>query len=492
MKRLFTVFFCLAASSALFAQAESDLDERSPHPVLQQQTERMREELAEKEGQPQSQASQPRKRLQPRVKPGALWPVQNAESDTDTRVPHPIILKQRDLILKELNEKPHDPAITAQVKARWDNQYKRNNSHQTRGNHAVVPITVPSAKETTAEGGTMQASANRYITEVDLYVDYETKYNWIEGKIQFKNDIGIESGTSNKISLEKAWIGYDFFDDGWGDLDGEIGRKPMDEIFDSRLLFTSTFDGALFTWRQKWESTGKIFIHGGPNLVDARTTQFAGIVEAGWEEAMTTGAYSKLSLSWWRHRGADRYNVYNSPKYRYIIPQLLLGYDFPKTYFGVPVVVYAAGLYNFAAQKVVSSAYKKRAAGWYAAIQFGKLKKCGDCFFDVCFQSVGAQAVPNFDNSGIGRGNATSWSDKPVIVDPTDPANYTNPADVLKIPASQVEGNANYNGVVLRFYYNITDELTLRAKAETSRQKTRAVGNTNTYRQGELQLIYGF
>lgn len=488
MKRLFASIICLTASSFVFAQAESDLDDRSPHPMLQQQTERIREELAEKEAQPQRQQQRPHQH----VKPGALWPVQNAESDTDTRVPHPIMLKQRDRILQELDDKPTDPAITAQVRAKWNNQYKRNHGHQTRGVHAVVPVSVPTAATSTVEGTSMNASANRYATEIDLFIDYETKWNWIEGKLQFKNDMGIESGTDNKLSLQKAWIGYDFFDNCWGDLDGEIGRKPMSEIFDSRLLFDSTFDGALITWRQKWEQTGEFYIHGGPNLVDARTTQFAAVVEAGWEEAFATGAYSKLSLSWWRHRGADRYNVYNSPKYRYILPQLLIGYDLPKKFLGMPIVVYAAGIYNCAAEANVSSAGKKRAAAYYAAIQFGKLKKCGDIFFDVCFQSVGAQAIPNFDNSGIGRGNSTSWGDAAVIADPTDPRNFTPNSAVLVIPADQVQGNANYNGVVIRFYYNITDELTFRAKAETSRQKTRAVGGSNNFRQGELQLIYAF
>lgn len=499
MKYLKLIALTLLMTLPLLAQpnweggAESDLDPNTPYPVLQEQTQRMRDELREKSSPPPSSGQQRAPRKAPPSRPGSFFaPEQNAESDTDTRVPQPIWLKQRDLILNELKEKPHDPAITAQIKAKWKNQYKRTYGHMTRGNHAVVPETVPTAAVPTVEGTHMVAGANRYTTEMNLFVDYETEWNWTEAKLQFKNDMGIESGTDNKISLQKAWIGYDFFDNCWGDLDGEIGRKPTSEIFDSRLLFDSTFDGLLVTWRHKWEKTGRFLFHGGPDLVDARTTQFAFIGEFVWEEALATGAYGKLSLSWWRHRGADRHNVYNSPKYRYIIPQLLLGYDIPKEYCGIPIVIYAAGLYNCAAEANVSSNFQRQPFGWYAAIQFGKLKKCGDFFFDVCYQDVGAQTVPDFDNSGIGRGNATSWGDKPVIAAPFDPANYTVPANVLTIPASQVQGNSNYRGIEIRFYYNITDELTFRATADVSRQRNRAIGGTNTYRAGELQLIFGF
>lgn len=489
MKRLFIFTLFLTSSAFLSAQAEMDLDERSPHPVLQQQTERIREEVAEKKANNGNgqQRSTPRAR-----QPLYPWD-QKAESDTDNRIPDPIWLQQRDRILNELDGKTDDPAITADIRAKWKNQYKRTNGHMTRGVHAVVPETVPTAATSTVEGTPMTAPANKYTIEANLYIDYETCRNWIEAKIQFKNDMGIESGTDNKIALQKAWIGYDFFDDNWGDLDGEIGRKPCSEIFDSRIQFDSTFDGALITWRNKWQRTGEFFIHGGPDLIDARTTQFAFLGEMGLEEAFDTGAYGKLSLAWWRHKGADRYNVKNSPKYRFINPQLLLGYDFCKETFGFPVGVYAAALYNCAAKPTVSSAGKKRAFAWYAAIEFGKLKKCGDFFFDVCYQEVGQQAVPNFDLSGIGRGNSTSWGDAAVIVDPTDPKNFSPNSAVLTIPASQVQGNTNYRGVEVRFMYNFTDELTFKATVDVSRQKTRVVGGGgNTYRSGELQLIYGF
>lgn len=488
MKRLLLFTLFLTASSFLTAQAEMDLDERSPHPALQQQTERIREELR---GQPQQKPA-PQRQKQPRPAPsGYAWD-QKAESDTDNRVPQPAWLQQRDRILAELSENPMEPAITAEVRTRWRNQYKRNDGHMTRGVHAVVPVSVPTAAVSTVEGASMTASANRYITELNLFVDYETCRNWMEAKLSFKNDMGIESGTDNKISLQKAWIGYDAFDDNWGDLDLEIGRKPCSEIFDSRIEFDSTFDGALVTWRRRWKRTGEIFIHGGPEIIDARTTQFAFIGEMGIEEAFDTGAYTKISLAWWRHRGADRYNVKNSPRYRYINPQLLVGYDFCKEWLGFPSAVYAAGLYNCAAKPNISSAGKKRAFAWYAAIEFGKLKKAGDFFFDVCYQDVGSQAVPNFDMSGIGRGNSTSWGDLPVIADPTNPGNYSPNTAVDNVPAAQVQGNNNFRGVEVRFYYNFTDQLTLRATADVSAQKTRAVGGGNTYRSGELQLIYGF
>ncbi len=484
MKRLFIFIFLLISASFLGAQAESDLDERSPFPVLQQQKERIREEL-KRQPEPQRTPVQ-NKRISNNID-------QKAESDTDTRIPQPVFLQQRDRILKQLEDHPTELAITAEVKAKWKTQYKRNDGHGTRGIHAFVPVSVPTALVPTVEGARMRfAPANKYTSEVNIYLDYETCRNWVEVKFQFKNDMGIESGSSNKIALQKGWIGYDFFDNEWGDLDAEIGRKPFGEIFDSRLQFDSTFDGALITWRRRWQSTGEFFIHGGPTIVDAKTTQIAVIMEGGVEEAFDTGGYAKLSLAWWKHDGADRYNVYNSPKYRYINPQLLLGYDFKRETIGIPLKLYGAVIYNCAAEANVSSAGKKRPLAWYATIQFGKLKKCGDMFFDICYQSVGAQSIPNFDLSGIGRGNSTSWGDLPVIADPTDPINFTNPQDVLILPANQFQGNTNYQGIEVRFYYNITDQLIFKATGDFSQQKTRAVGGGNTNRTGEFQLIYQF
>ncbi len=473
-----------AAKNNIDQKAESDTDTRIPQPVFLQQRERILKQLEKK---PKVQETN----LQKAAAKNNID--QKAESDTDTRIPQPVFLQQRERILKQLEDYPGELAITAEVKAKWKTQYKRNDGHGTRGVHAVVPVSVPTALILTTEGAPMKnAPSNKYTSEANVYLDYETCRNWVEVKFQFKNDLGIESGTNNKIALQKGWIGYDFFDDEWGDFDAEIGRKPASEIFDSRLQFDSVFDGALITWRRRWQATGEFFIHGGPMLMDAKTTQIAVLMEGGLEEAFDTGGYAKVSLAWWKHAGADRYNVYNSPKYRYINPQILLGYDFKRETIGIPLKVYGSFIYNCAAEANVSSAGKKRPVAWYAAIQFGKLKKCGDMFFDICYQSVGAQSIPSFDNAGIGRGNSTSWGDLPVIADPTDPANFTNPQDVLTLPADQVQGNANYQGIEVRFYYNVTDQLIFKATGDFSQQKTRAVGGGNTNRTGELQLIYQF
>ena len=511
-KPLFIITFL--ATSVLFAQAEMDLDNETPKPVLQQQTERMRDELAEKEGGTRPQNGQ--NRSQPSYHPGDIAPVNpsgdhiyqqknrgipyhpgdvipiNVESDTDTRIPDPILLQQRERILKEVAEKPNDPAFTAEVKAKWKNEYKRTDGFTTRGHNAVCPVTVPSSSPAAIAGTPITAPSNQYTSELNLYVDYETEWNWMEAKLQFKDLMGILSGTSNRISLQKAWIGYDAFDNCWGDLDAEIGRKSTSEIFDSRVQYDSTYDGILVTYTRRWERTGELRVHGGPCIVDAQTSHFAWIGELIWKEAFKTGAYGKYSLTWWRKEGVDRYGIYNTPESRYINSQLLLGYVFDKKTFCMPLTVYAAGILNSAAEVVPASAGKRRNFGWYAAIQFGQLKKENDLYFDVCYQDVGLQTVPAFDFSGIGRGNSTSWGDPAVIVDPFNPGNYSPSSAVLTVPANAVEGNNNYKGIEMRLKYNVTSELTLSATLDVSRQKTRAVGGTNSFRSFEGQVIYGF
>ncbi len=488
MQRLLILFL---APLTLFAQAEIDTDNRNTNrPLVDQQEQRARDEL--NQGGRTHQHPDAMFYIPPSQAPRYADDFR-VESDTDRNVPDPLLLQQENRVLSEMSEAPSEVAITGEVVAKWNNQYKRTNGHMTRGVNAVVPVTVPGAATATTEGAPMVAPANAYTIAATLWLDYESKCDWAEIKIDFKNDAGVISGTTNRVSLNKAWLGYDLYMDRQNDFYLEAGRKALGDIFDSRIEFDSRMDGILFTYERKMRNLAKFLIHGGPNLVDARTSHFAWIGEAQIEECLNTGAYAKYALAWWQNDSVDRYGIFNAPEFRYVTSQVLIGYDFPRRWLGMPVKAYAAGLINTAAERVIPSGNQKRNTAWYAAIQLGKLQnKAHDIMFDICYQEVGLQAVPQFDLSGIGRGNSTSRGDLPAIADPTDPANFTPNAAVLTLPANVNEGNTNYRGVVARYYYNFTPQLTLKIKAEASAQKVRTVGFGNTYRAIEVQFVYGF
>jgi hypothetical protein len=82
--------------------------------------------------------------------------------------------------------------------------------------------------------------------EFNLMLDYHTERTWAAMKVEFDNDMGVRSGTVNKIRLEKAYLGGRLIAGDTFTWDGEIGRRYLINVFDSKLQFGSLFDGFLF------------------------------------------------------------------------------------------------------------------------------------------------------------------------------------------------------------------------------------------------------
>ena len=74
-------------------------------------------------------------------------------------------------------------------------------------------------------------------------LDYVTVRSWASTKLKWVNFDGKDGGTATKVEMERAFIGYDIFEEGKEDFYIEIGRSNLDFIFESRIEFGSVFDG---------------------------------------------------------------------------------------------------------------------------------------------------------------------------------------------------------------------------------------------------------
>lgn len=386
-------------------------------------------------------------------------------------------------------------SIGGDVRAKWIHDRKLTRGYKTRGTGAVNPVNVTGATIpifNLPETAPIQAPNDRYEVEANLEAEMLTRCSWFEFRLRFKDAAGVLSGTEDGISLQRAWMGYTVWENSCGDfVDIEIGRKKSFDLFDSKIQYDTTYDGILITYESKVKHVGEFFLHGGPCIVDYYVNHYAWIVEGGVYRIADSGLYAKYSLTNWRKRGVDRNGVFDPPETRFVNSQILLGYNIPEGAFCVNTRFYGAFLVNHAAKKTRPVLPRKTNLGWYLGIQLGKVEHAGDWLIDINYQAVGYTAVPSFDVSGSGRGNRRGL-DTLVVADTTNSDYFTNPQDVTLVPFFQLQGNTNYQALSGRAYYNITEDLVVKAQFDISRAWHTEIGGHNKFQKFELATVYSF
>ncbi len=330
--------------------------------------------------------------------------------------------------------------------------------------------------------------ARSYNVAFNLLVDYRAPRTWTAVKLGFKNLMAIQDGTHDKLNLSKAFLGGRIVNGDTFTMDAELGRRPMVSVFDSKVQFLSTFDGALFRFSKAFESIGDFYTIVGSYLIDRKKDHYGYIAEMGGLNIANTGLLMKASyINWKKH-----YHNENDERLRFNFStlQFTLGYLFTPESWPKLIKFYAAGLYNFAADNMadvfgntVPEPFRneKYNWAWYTGISIGEARKKGDWAIDTNFQWVEAQSVPDFDASGIGRGNADGVGF------------YTNKLDGGGGPTTftTAVGNANYYGWLFDFLYACTDNITFHQRFEIS-DTLNSVGPDLTFRQLKIEFIYAF
>lgn len=401
---------------------------------------------------------------------------------------------KRFITMKEIGG---DLSLSGEVRSEFQATNERSNGIQQRDNPNLAP-NFPKVRPMYA-----------WDVEVNLMLDYRTDRTWAAIKIEFDNDMGIRSGTTRNVRLEKAYLGGRILPGDTIIIDAEIGRRNLFNVFDSKVQFSSLYDGALFRFNKAFDTVGDFYFNAGPFLVDDITNHYGWVAEMGALGIGNTGMNMKYSVIDWYRPGGEYESgntayeaALTNQRFRFLVSQLTAYYQFYPQWIGKKVIkIYAAGLMNHIAlssktvgmhpegqqsvvipTEIIPTGGRKANFAWYAGVSIGIVKKQGDWAIEANYQWVQAQAYPTFDNLGIGRGNTAELG------------LYTLNADGSSGGTTQstAGGNTNFKGFEIEGLYAITNNLTVQQNFKYSNTLNTNIGPNEKYRQYEMEFIYAF
>lgn len=379
-----------------------------------------------------------------------------------------------------LNVKSGDLSIAGDIQAEW------RNVHEKLG----------SLDLTSGVNSPAGWSSNLYSIDFRLYFDYKSDKTWSSVLLEFNNAGGTFNGEANQIALDRANMGYHLYDNGVVRLDVIVGRQRSYDIYDSEIQFNSTTDGFTGTYYLAMDSLADLSIRSGGYIVDQSANHPVWIIQAGMYDILDSGLYFEYAWTDWHKDTRNSTAIVNSSstntvtvgteKWDYIINQFVLGYVFNPEVFSVDVRLFGGLLWNDHASKrtverlsrgKIKNSYKNL-AGW-VALQIGSVERAGDWAFQAQWQVVEALALPDWDVSGIGRGNSTSSS----------LFGFNSYSSAVNFPGN---GNTNYNGWELDLLYSVTNELVMELRLQRATSEAKQIGLPLNYTNFILAAIYGF
>lgn len=364
-----------------------------------------------------------------------------------------------------IKEKGGNLSISGEVRTELQSTNEKKNGIKQRGSGGAVKDT----------------ASHAWDVEVNLMLTYKADRTWANIKLEFDNNAGLEGGTFNKLKLERAFFGGRIIDADLYTIDLEFGRRHLSYTFDSFIQFGSFMDGILLKYSHAFSTVGDFYFNGGPFLVNETLDHYAYVGELGLLNIGQTGFYTKLSYIDW-----DTKNMHNEQRnhaFSFRNFQLILAYKFEPDWLSNKVTtLYAAGLVNTAAPQTKITHYKRQNNAWYVGFSIGTLRKQWDWSLNINYQWVQAQAVPDFDGNGIGRGNAAKmglYSKK-------------QKGQGEKATIDTTVGAGNYKGLSAVFQYNLTSNITVYQSWSQSVNYDSSIGPDFSYKQYEIELIYAF
>lgn len=362
-------------------------------------------------------------------------------------------------------------------------------------------------------------SNNDFDVEFNFKLKYTYDKAWFAAHVQYDNPAGCKgfdlckvtladenltierstrdsfkgSGFADGINLKRAYMGYTLYADGRHRWNLEIGRRKLNDIFESEIQFSNRFDGVLIEYTAAIDKVESWYWTAGVFVVDERVNRFGSAFEVGLLNVADFNFDLKYSLINWLGNNRTRCVDGRPFGYNYLNSQVTLNY-----YFDLPLCLlyaehnkhqkscefYTAFLINHAAKKCRSSHFKKKNLGWYAGVMIGEVEEKGDWSLDIEYLVVQAQAVNDFDVDGICRGNIQNdnffdvWTlkDDGVVVD-------------VLVPG---RGNANYKGWKFEFLYAVTDNFSLDILYQFSHPEDSHIGGPHHYTDFKAEAIYAF
>lgn len=217
--------------------------------------------------------------------------------------------------------------------------------------------------------------------EATISANYSIDDTWMKGQLKVSNPFAEVDFDYTQFDMQQLLIGYRFFENNSSELFIEAGRNKLENIFDSKVQFGNYFNGFNLNYNLNGDNY-KLSIHGGPHIISSYHSYWGYIGEV----CLTSSPFViKYSLANWTNASKNDIN------YDYFISQVLCNYQVSDK-----VNVYWAYLLNHQLDHNNN--------GFYIGAQYGQIKKANDWTFDANYQYLETNAVPQFDQAGIGKG----------------------------------------------------------------------------------------
>lgn len=336
----------------------------------------------------------------------------------------------------------------------------------------------------------------------NLGARYRADASYACAELRFKDRMGLDSdanargnGESSKISLRKAYLGYYFIDNGIIQLRTQLGRNKLEDFYESYIQFDSQCDGVTALLYGQFEAIFDLEAATGVYVINNMSNFYFYVAELVFRNIAGSGVYIGANfIDWYQKKPTfpsgfietnprQKWNtITNDPRYKFRNIAFFLGWKTPESIFKVPIEVYSGVVINTAAERRANTAYLKANKGYYIGTQWGSIRKKGDWSLDLRYELVQAQAIPQWDISGIGQGNLKGYGLY---------FNTNNPPTEITDPAL-AHGTGNYRGWTGKGIYAFTNSLSGSLSYAYSNAATRRIGGQNRWRKLELEFIYSF
>jgi len=326
--------------------------------------------------------------------------------------------------------------------------------------------------------------------EWNFRLDYKDDCSWGKAHMKFDTRHGVfdnkghscskdpqglfGSGECRDFCLRSAYYGWNLLKmcDGGLVFDVEVGRRRLFQFFDSRIEFSSQADGVVFNLKRIFKDDWKVYAILTGFVADERINNFVWATEVGALDFFETKFDLKYSFIDWDTINKNRCNE-KSLGTKFRVSQFSVAYNFkPQLPFCKKARIYGAYLINTDALETAFTNGRKANDGWYLGLIMGDVKEPGDWSFDMNYQWVEAQAIPDADVFGIGRGNALK--------------------DRLYAPVSLSRGAANYKGWHFEYLWQFTKCIFFDVTYDYSTPVDDDIGGAHFYSKAEFDVIYKF
>jgi len=331
--------------------------------------------------------------------------------------------------------------------------------------------------------------------EFNLYIYYEGKDTIGSARLKYDNRLGMLGGTTNAISLPKAYFGRRLFRAGAASMRMGLGRRPLDELFESSVQFSSRIDGGYLGLLASVPSAFDFGIDVIGTIVDAKYNQYAWGTELEFNNIRSYGIYFKYAFMDWVKKGVSAQtngagdktgvSIRNNPQYQYRTSQFLFGYILGPVYFNIPFRAFAAFIVNHAAKAQTFLDNRKERTAWYIGFQLGSGKKPGGFSISYTYQFVRAQSIQQLDVGGIGNSNPRNNSIYGPVVNDVTGATET-------LSTATANGNTNFKGWEINGLYRYTDHISWKLIFKSSKPANRTIGPDRKFKKFESQWVYNF